>query len=166
MGQIPRPDMWFISGRLPRMASERAVLNWRFPIGSGPSEFIWEFVSVGQIQKGLRGKNRNFWARLQMRWHGGILVVLVHKAHRGRGACHFKLVIASIDYPGQRQWSKHACVSSLTEVAIDQVKDLILPPIPVDFGVWLMVLQIRRSKFFYSQELTFKSHTLEVPTYP
>lgn len=104
----------------------------------------------------------------EMRWDGGTLV-LVHKAHRGRGACQFKLVVASIDwsaYPGQRQWSKHTCVSSLTEVAIDQVKDLILPPIPVDFGVWLTVLQIHHSEFFYSQELTFKSHTLEVPTYP
>jgi len=37
---------------------------------------------VGQIQKGLGGRNRHLMARLQMRWDGGILMVLFHKAHR------------------------------------------------------------------------------------
>lgn len=37
---------------------ERALLNRRFHIGSGPSEFIWEFVSVGQIQETLEGKQK------------------------------------------------------------------------------------------------------------
>lgn len=37
---------------------------------------------MGQIQKGLGGRNRNLQARLRMRRDGGTLVVLVHKAHR------------------------------------------------------------------------------------
>lgn len=96
MGQIPPSDMWFISERLPRMVSERAVLNWCFHIGSGPLEFIWEFVSVGQIQKDLAGKNRNLWGKAAEEIRGGILI-LVHKAHTARGACQFKFVLASVD---------------------------------------------------------------------
>lgn len=133
-------------GWLPRMVSKRKVSNWRFHIGSGSSECIWEFVSVGQRQKDLKEQKP---LGQDCRWDGGTLV-LVHKTHIRRGAYQFRLILAGIGkyaYPGQWQWSQHTCVSILKEVFVGQAKDLILPSIPVDSGVLLLVLLINHCKF-------------------
>jgi len=96
VGQIPPPDMWFISGRLPRMVSESSfklmfshrIRSLRIHLG---------VCFCGTNTEGPWRKEQTPYGKTadEMGWgnsHGSF-----SQSTQGRGSCQFSLVVASID---------------------------------------------------------------------